>query len=73
MKSVMCSFHVYDLHGNHRYGMILGGDIWSKLKLDLFFSRNIRKLRGTYEVFTALMEEISKINFDLSSNWIEGE
>ena len=29
MKSVTWNFHVDDLQGNHRYDMVLGGDILS--------------------------------------------
>ena len=34
-KIVMQTFHVDDLYGNNRHNIILGRDIWSKLKIYL--------------------------------------
>ena len=36
----MCNLHVYALQGHHRYGMILGHEILSKLNIYLRFSYN---------------------------------
>ena len=34
----MCNFRMDELQGGHSYGMILGHDIFPKLKIDLCFS-----------------------------------
>lgn len=57
MKSVTYNLHVYDSQENHRYDMILGPNILSEIKIDLFFSDNIiRGNEGAYKVCTTLME-----------------
>ena len=62
MKSVICSFHVDELQGCHRYDMILGRDIFSKLNIDLCFSNNtLRGNWGAYKEWTALIKGILKL------------
>ena len=54
--------------------MILGHDILSGLKIDLFFSYNeIRDNGSAYEGYTIPMKGASKMNFNVSSNWIKNE
>ena len=70
-KGLTWNLYIDDSHGKHRYYMILGHDILSGLKIDLFLSYN--KIRGNgsaYEGYTIPMKEASKMNFNVSSNWI---
>ena len=56
-----------NLQGNHRYDMILGREIMSKLRIYLCFSNNkIRGNGGTYKGYTAPMKVVSNINFNAS-------
>ena len=60
--------------GKHRYDMILGRDILSELKTDLCLFKNTIKGNGrTYYGFTVLIKEISNINCNASSNWVNNE
>ena len=55
----MWSFHVDDSQERHRYAMILGGEIFSRLKIDLCFYGNTNKGNGgTCEGCTALTKDI---------------
>ena len=70
MKSITCNSLVDHLQGSHRYNMILGRDIFSKLKIYLCFSENtIRGGGGAYEVGTSPMKEIFNINAHILSYW----
>ena len=52
--------------------MILGRDILSEIKIDLHFCNNkIRVNGGTYKGCTAPMKDFSRINFDMSSDWLK--
>ena len=54
------------------YDIIIGCNIFSELNIDLFFSNNnSRENGGSYKGFTSTMKDISKINFNISSNWIK--
>ena len=56
---------------NHSYNMILGCDILSELRIDLNLSENtIRVNGGRYKGRTNLMKDVSKISFNVASNWI---
>ena len=60
-KIVTCNFYMDDLQVFHRYGIILGHDILSKLNMDLCFSNNTIRVNGfTYEGCTATNKYISK-------------
>ena len=66
-KTVTWNFHVNEFQGSHKYDIIPGLDILYKLNMDLCLSNNtIRVNRGTYEEYTALMNDF-KI-FNSSSN-----
>ena len=43
-KIVIWNLHMDNLQGNHRYYMMLGHNIISKLKIEIYFSDNI--IRG---------------------------
>ena len=65
---------MYYLQVDHKYNMILGCDILSKLNIDLCFSDNkIRGNEGSYKGCKTQMKDVSKINFNASSNWIKDE
>ena len=54
--------------GNHKYYMILGGEILSELKIALCFSNNTIRLNGgTVEGCTAKMKDMKNINFSTLS------
>ena len=63
MKSVKWNFHIYDSQSNHMYDMMLGSDILSELKIDLYvFNHTIRGNIGNYKGFTTPMKDIENIN-----------
>ena len=71
MKRVKCNFHVDNLQSNHRYDIILGLDILSKLKIDLCLSNYTIKVNwGAYECCMTPMKDVKKLNRKTSSNWI---
>ena len=46
----MYNFHLDDLQGHHRSGMVLGRDIFYELNIDTCFSNsNIKRYMGDYE------------------------
>ena len=60
---------MYKSLGNHRYDIIIGHDMPSKIKLDLCFSKNkMSGNRGTCKVFTEQAKDVSTINFNFSSD-----
>ena len=70
-KGVTWNFHADFLQGHHRYSMILGCDIFSKLNIDFFSNNIIRKNGGMYKRCTSPMKYDSKFNLNLSSDWIQ--
>ena len=46
VKSMMWNFHMDGSQGHHRYGMILGGEILTKLNMELCFSNNTVRVNG---------------------------
>ena len=71
-KIVMCNFRMDDLEVHHRYDMILLLDIFYELNIDLCFSEKTTRLYGSaYKVFTVPMKDVSKIKFNLLSDWLK--
>ena len=61
-KSITWILHVDKSQGNHKYYMILGGEILSELKIALCFSNNTIRLNGgTYKGY------MTNINFSTLS------
>ena len=57
---------------NHSYNMILGRDILYELRIDLSFSENTIMLNGgRYKGRTTPMKDVSKISFNVASNWLK--
>ena len=70
----MFNFHVKDLQVNHRYNMILGSEIFPELIIDLYFSDNAIRVNGdAHKECIAPMKNLSRINFNTSSNWLKEE
>ena len=68
------NFCVYKSLGNHRYDIIIGHDMPSKIKLDLCLSKNKMSVnRGTCKGFTEQTKDVSTINLDFSSDWLKYE
>ena len=60
-----------DLQGDHKYNMILGRDIFSKLQIYICLSYNtIIGNGGAYEGFTNPMKDMTNINFNASFAWL---
>ena len=54
--------------------MILGHNIFSELKIGIFFSDDTMWVNGgDYQGCRAPMKDVSEINFNLSSYWLKGE
>ena len=52
--------------------MIIGRDILFKIIIDLRFSDNtISGNGGMYKVYTSPIRDISRIDFNMTSNWIK--
>ena len=58
-KMITWNYHVDESQGKHKYDMILGRDIFSELKIVLYFYNNtIWVDGGAYEVFTSMMKSV---------------
>ena len=55
--------------GNHKYDMIFGRDIFSKLKIDLCFSDHTIGVNGK-EGYKVPMKYVTNRIFNVSSYWI---
>ena len=68
MKITTCNFHVDDSQGNHKYNIIIGREIFSKLKMYLFLTDHvIRGKGGTYEGCNTPMKYMINITVNTSS------
>ena len=70
----MCNLHVDDSQGNNRYNMILVHDIFYKINMYLCLSNNTNRLNGgAYKGCTYQRKDVSKINYGVSSEWLNDE
>ena len=61
-----------ETQGNHGYNVVLGCDLFSELKKDLFLLNNKIRINGcVYKGRTDPMKEASKINSHASSDWLK--